>query len=160
MKVMFLAQTLAGLFLYSVHAQVPQLINYQGRLTAEGTNFAGHGQFKFALVDGNTNIFWSNSGLSGTPLEPTTAVSLNVSNGLFSLLLGDTNMANMAAIPVNVFTNPDVRVRIWFDDGISGFQRLLGDQRIGAVAYALMAANVPDASITAAKLANGAVTGT
>jgi hypothetical protein len=37
-------------------AQVPQLINYQGRVAVEGVNFAGTGQFKFALVDGGTNV--------------------------------------------------------------------------------------------------------
>jgi hypothetical protein len=35
-------------------AQVPQLINYQGRVAVNGTNFDGTGQFKFALVDGGT----------------------------------------------------------------------------------------------------------
>ena len=33
-------------------AQVPQLINYQGRVAVGGVNFDGDGQFKFALVDG------------------------------------------------------------------------------------------------------------
>jgi hypothetical protein len=34
---------------------VPPTISYQGRLTAGGTNFSGSGQFKFALVNSNTN---------------------------------------------------------------------------------------------------------
>ena len=33
-------------------AQVPQILNYQGRVAVDGTNFDGTGQFKFALVDG------------------------------------------------------------------------------------------------------------
>src|SRR5437899_2972810 len=37
-------------------AQVPQLLNYQGRIAVNGTNFTGTGQFKFALVDGGTNL--------------------------------------------------------------------------------------------------------
>ena len=37
-------------------AQVPQLINYQGRLTGSGTNFNGTGWFKFALVTQGTNM--------------------------------------------------------------------------------------------------------
>ena len=43
-------------------AQVPPLLNYQGRVALNGTNFNGTGQFKFAL--GNTNlsvIYWHNS---------------------------------------------------------------------------------------------------
>ena len=31
---------------------VPQLMNYQGRVTVAGTNFNGTGYFKFSLVDG------------------------------------------------------------------------------------------------------------
>ena len=38
-------------------AQVPSIINYQGRLSVGGTNvFDGAGQFKFALVNGGTNL--------------------------------------------------------------------------------------------------------
>ena len=47
--------------LTALHAQVPQLVNYQGRVAVGSTNFNGNGQFKFALVNaaGNTT-FWSN----------------------------------------------------------------------------------------------------
>ena len=34
-----------------LHAQVPQLFNYQGRVVVGTTNFDGSGQFKFALVN-------------------------------------------------------------------------------------------------------------
>ncbi len=36
-------------------AQVPQLLNYQGRIAVNGTNFTGTGQFKFALIGASTN---------------------------------------------------------------------------------------------------------
>ena len=70
-------------------------------------------------------------------------------------------MANMTAIPASVFANEEVYLRIWFDDGTNGSQRLSPDQRIAAVGYAMMAASaatVPDGAITSAKLAPGAVT--
>ena len=35
----------------TVHAQVPQLINYQGRVSVNNTNFDGADQFRFALVN-------------------------------------------------------------------------------------------------------------
>src|SRR5436190_1061903 len=38
-----------------VCAQVPQLLNYQGRIAVNGTNFTGSGKFKFALIDGGKN---------------------------------------------------------------------------------------------------------
>jgi hypothetical protein len=139
-------------------AQVPQLISYQGRIMVSSTNFNGNGLFKFALVNTSASVsFWSNDGTSIGGNEPTATVSLNVTNGLYALLLGDTNLANMTAIPLTVFTNSDVRLRIWFNDGVSGSQRLAPDQRLAAVGYAMMGASVVDGAITSNKLANGAV---
>jgi hypothetical protein len=61
------------------------------------------------------------------------------------------------SIPASVFTNADVRLCVWFNDGITGLQQLSPDQRLAAAGYALMAANVPDGLITSNKLAAGAV---
>lgn len=154
---MILAATLTALPL-SLSAQVPELISYQGRVAVGGVNFTGAGQFKFALVGpGGTPSFWSNNGTSVNGSEPSAAVSLPVANGLYSVLLGDATLPNMSAIPSTVFNNPDVRLRVWFNDGVTGFQLLSPDQRIAAVGYAMMAGNVPDGAITGAKLADGAV---
>lgn len=140
-----------------VGAQVPQLINYQGRVVQGGTNFNGTGSFKFALVNAAGNVtFWSNDGTSAAGSQPTAAISLSVVNGLYAVLLGDATIPNMTVIPSTVFNNADVRLRVWFNGG-PGFQLLSPDQRIAAVGYALMAANVPDGAITGAKLAAGAV---
>lgn len=225
-------------------AQVPSIINYQGRLSAGGTNgFNGPGQFKFALVNGGTNLnqqatatatvsggfvteiiltdggsgyaerpavaiidatgsnatatatvsggavtsisvgnpgrhysdsptvtiaapppnyayvtFWSNDGSSTGGGEPGQAVPLLVNQGLFSVNLGDTGLSNMTAvIPTSIFTNSDLRLRIWFSDGVAAFQQFYPDQRLTSAGYAMMAANVPDGSVTSAKLAVGAV---
>ena len=142
-------------------AQVPQIVNYQGRVAVGTTNFTGTGQFKFALVGpGGTPTFWSNNGTSVAGSEPGAAVSLTVANGLYAVLLGDATLPNMTVIPATVFTNTDVRLRVWFSDGVTGSQLFTPDQRIAAVGYAMMSANVPDGAITANKLANGAVTAT
>ncbi|MCB1100273.1 MAG: hypothetical protein KDN22_32205, partial [Verrucomicrobiae bacterium] len=146
---------------------MPQLINFQGRVQVGGVDFSGPGLFKFALVDslGDTT-HWSNDGTSAAGTEPSAAVSIAVTNGLYSVLLGDATIPNMTVVPATVFTNDEVLLRIWFDDGTHGFQRLEPDQRIAAVGYAMMAANaqtaqvaqtVPDGAITSAKLATGAV---
>src|SRR5712691_10589727 len=143
----------------SSRAQVPQLINYQGRVAVGGTNFNAAGQFKFALVNRDgTASFWSNDGTSANGSEPAAATPLTVVNGLYSILLGDAALANMTVITADVFTNVDVRLRVWFNDNANGSQLLSPDQRIAAVGYALMAANVPDGLVTTPKLADGAVT--
>jgi hypothetical protein len=223
-------------------AQVPQLLNYQGRIAVNGTNFTGTGQFKFALISAGTNAsvqatasgivsygflvhitvnnggsgystppavtvtdstgtgatanaqisggvvtnvvmtsngsgystlptvtiaappqqnvstsFWSNDGTSNAGGQPATSVPLSVTKGLYSVLLGDTSLPNMATLPANVFANPGVWLRVWFNDGITGFQQLTPDQRLAAVGYAILAGTVPDGSITAGKIAAGAV---
>jgi len=202
----------------SAFAQAPGVINYQGRVVVNGTNFTGTGQFKFALVDGGdvlarqatatahrtgtfvTSIIVTDGGLgyvltppvtisggggagatahavlsdgsvtnivvdqAGTgytsdplvtvdPPPPiyrtfwsngTSAVSVPVNKGLYSVLLGDTSLPNMeTAVPALVFTNSDVRLRVWFNDGMTGFQQLSPDPRIGAAGYALVTATVP-----------------
>lgn len=213
-------------------AQVPSLLNYQGRVTVSGTNFTGNGQFKFALVDGGTDksrqatatavvsngkivgidlvfggmgyatapvvkitdttgasasvaaqvnnskvtgfvinnsgsnyspnavvsigappadivyeTYWRNDGSTNSG-APTNAVIMPVAQGLYSALLGDAAMNNMAPIPENVFTNSDVRLRVWFSEGgTSGFEQLSPDQRIGAAGYAIRAASADSAVI-------------
>ena len=142
----------------ALRAQVPQLINYQGRVAVGGTNFNGSGQFRFALVNSNgATSFWSNDGTSGGGSQPAASVALAVNNGLYAVLLGDATLPNMTAISSSVFTNVDVRLRVWFNDGVNGSQLLTPDQRIAAVGYAMMAANVPDGVITAAKIADGSI---
>ncbi len=149
--------TLGLLAALAASAQVPQVINYQGRITVGGTNYDTTGVFKFALVNtAGTVNYWANDGTASG--QPTAGVSLTVSKGLYSVLLGDTTVAGMTtAISASVFANSDVRLRVWFSDG-SGYQQLTPDQRLAAVGYALVASTVSDGAVTAAKLASGAVT--
>jgi formylglycine-generating enzyme required for sulfatase activity len=69
------------------------------------------------------------------------------------VLLGDTTLTNMTAIPPTVFANPDVRLRVWFDDGANGSQLLSPDQQIAAVGYAMVAGGLaPGATIPASQV--------
>lgn len=140
-------------------AQVPPMINYQGRILVGNDNFNQMGNFKFALINADgSETYWSNDGtLDGS--APTQSTPINVDHGLFSVVLGDSSLLNMLAIPVEVFAHDDVWLRVWFDDGIHGFEQFEPDQRIVSVGYAMMAGNVPDGLITEAKLADDAVTG-
>ena len=158
--ILILAATLvAG----TLRAQVPRLVNYQGRVAVNGVNFDGTGQFKFALVSTNGSVtYWSNNGTSNGGSEPSAAVPLTVTQGLYSLLLGDTALgANMIAIPSTVFSNPDVRLRVWFNDGVHGSQLLTPDQRLAPATYladnTVTSASVGAAAITAGKIAPAAV---
>ncbi len=153
-----LALASLALLISMAHAQAPTMISYQSRVLMNNANFNGTGQFKFALVRGpGPTLLWKSDGSAGNT-EPAAAVSLPVANGLVMTSLGDATLANMTAIPVSVFENyPDVRLRVWFNGGV-GYQQLTPDQRIVSVGYALMANAVPDGSITAAKLANNAIT--
>lgn len=146
------------LFASSLMAQVPSMLNYQGRIAVSGVNFNGTGLFKFALVNAaGTTTYWSNDGTSTAGSEPTAAVSIVVDGGIYSVKLGDTALTNMTAVPATVFANADVWLRVWFNDGVNGSQLMSPDQRIAAVGYAMMAASVQDGAVTGAKIASGAV---
>ncbi len=139
-------------------SQVPQVVNYQGRLTLSGTNFNGTGHFKFALVNSAGSVtYWSNDGTSAGGGPPTSDVALPVASGLFNVFLGDTSVAHMTqAVPIHVFTNSNVYLRIWVSDRTTGFQQLAPDQRLGAVGYAMQSAG----ATIAYGLAAGVVTNT
>lgn len=139
---------------------VPQMIQWQGRLLVGTTPFHGNGQFKFALVNDNGSVtYWSNDGSSANGSEPTAAVTLSVVRGTYGVLLGDPSLANMTTIPLSVFSNNTVRLRVWFKQGAT-FELMAPDQKLAAVAWALTAGeaqSVADGAITTSKLASGAV---
>ena len=145
--------------LATASGQVPQIINYQGGIALGGTNYQGQGHFKFALLshDGAQTL-WSNDGSGSGGAEPQSSLALDVANGVYEVVLGDTSLSNMTPIPAAVFANRNVRLRVWFSGGASPFQAVQPDQPVAAVGYAMMAAAVADGAVTADKLAPGAVT--
>lgn len=138
---------------FSATAQVPGLLNYQGRIAVGTTAFEGTGQFKLALVNSDASqTYWRNAADANNDGEPDASVSVSVSRGLYSLMLGDTTLASMAVLPPDVFTNSAVYLRVWFNDGVGGFQRLTPDQRVSSAGYSLMSATVADGTVTTPKL--------
>jgi trimeric autotransporter adhesin len=214
--------------LSALHAQNTDF-TYQGRVTDNGTNFTGAGQFKFALVtstnanrtatatanapssgfitgytvtsggsgyvtapavtifggggtgaaahanltggavsslsvdstgngnytsaptvliapppDASYTTYWSNDGTSVAGSEPSGAVNVPVNNGLFTVVLGE----NMTAIPASLFNQPNLQLRIWFNDGVHGFAALDPAQNLTPAPYASFAN-------TASNLVNG-----
>jgi N-acetylneuraminic acid mutarotase len=139
--------------------QVPSLLDYQGGVALGGTAFHGLGYFKFAFVGREgTQTFWSNDGTSTGGGQPAHGLPLVVYHGSYEVGLGDTTLPNMRPVPPAVFAHPDVHLRVWFSEDNVTFQRVEPDTPMTAVAYAMMAAAVPDGAITSAKLAEGAVT--
>jgi hypothetical protein len=104
--------------------------------------------------------FWSNDNTSVAGSEPSAAVSVPVSNGLFTVVLGDTTLANMAAIDASVFLNQKLQLRIWFSDDVNPFAALDPPQDLTPTPYALFAqtaGTVINNSVTAASIASGQV---
>jgi len=140
---------------FVTRAQVPGLLSYQGRVLVNGSSFSGLGHFKFALINADgSRTYWVNSSDNDGDGQPDLSVPVTVEGGLFTIILGDTNLPAMAELPLAVFTNSAVYLRVWFDDGtVHGVQQLVPDQRVASTAYAMMAGNIADGSITPAKLA-------
>jgi hypothetical protein len=137
----------------------PTLVSYQGRVQVSGAPFTGTGYFKFAIVNqaGNTT-YWSNDGSSSGGIEPTTAVPLLVSNGLFTVLLGDTSLEGMTQqLTASVFSGYNRYLRVWFRAGGGGsFTRLTPDTPIAAVPYALQAQHAaPPGNVVIVAKSNG-----
>jgi trimeric autotransporter adhesin len=55
-----------------------------------------------------------------------------VNNGLFTVVLGE----NMTALPASLFNQPNLQLRIWFNDGVQGFAALDPAQNLTPAPYA------------------------
>lgn len=117
---------------------LPQILNHQGRIAVDGVNFQGEGQFKFALVNAEGTLVWSNAEIFDQ--VPNAAVPLTLNKGLYSVLLGDTTLLNMDEIPAALFNeHRQLSLRVWFDDGTNGFQQITPDQRFAVAPFAVVA---------------------
>jgi hypothetical protein len=85
--------------------------------------------------------YWSNDGTSVAGSEPFASVSVGVTNGLFTVALGDTTIANMSAISAALFSQPNLQLQTWFNDGTKGFAALSPAQNLTASPYAAFADN-------------------
>ncbi len=82
---------------------------------------------------------------SGAALEePRFPVELKVRHGLYAVGLGDTALTSMQPLPASLAPAPGKRafLRVWFEDGVHGFQALAPDTELHAVPFAREAASV------------------
>lgn len=147
---------LASSGLLPAPAAVPALLGHQGRVLVDGTPFHGLGGFKFALVDGSgAQTYWVNAPDADADGQPDEPITLTVTHGLYAVALGDTALPHMAPLTPGSLAGGEAYLRVWFNDGIQGFQMLSPDLRVTSVGYALIASTVPDGSLSASKLAPG-----
>ena len=122
------------------------ILPHQGRVLVSGEAFDGNASFRFALVDPSTgNIVWNHTGTSGVP---ETDLVLEVKNGFYKCPLGDTTVTGMAELSSQFFTYyNDLKLRVWFNDGVNGLQRLGSDQSLPVVPYAMNSSRGPNADL-------------
>lgn len=124
-------------------ASPPEVVSYQGTVVVDGSPYNGTGFFKFAFVDTTTgdgsSNYWANDGTGSG--QPSQVVPLNVNQGLFDILLGDTSVSGMTtSVSDTVFSNTNSYLRVWFSKQLNGpHEALEPNQRIGSVPYALRA---------------------
>jgi formylglycine-generating enzyme required for sulfatase activity len=111
------------------------ILPHQGRVLISGSAFEGTGLFRFALVEQSGAVVWNHEGGVG---DPQNSLSIPVEKGFYQCRLGDTSIDGMAELPDTIFTpeNP-LKLRIWFDDGTNGLQRLGQDQNLMTAPYAM-----------------------
>ena len=142
--------------LVNAHA-VPPVLNYAGQVAVNGEAFDGNGLFKFALVNADgTTTYWSNDGTSVDGSEPQASVAVSVNGGLYAVLLGNTAQQGMGAIDPALFAqHTDAKLRVWFSDGVNGFQQLSPDRPFASVPYAFSAGTAQTAG--SASIAAGSI---
>ncbi|HEO71135.1 MAG TPA: hypothetical protein ENN80_07720 [Candidatus Hydrogenedentes bacterium] len=144
---------------------LPLQMNHQGFVQVNGTPFDGTGTFRFALVTPSSGNVWTNDGsFIGFETMPSSGVPVPVDEGRYSVRLGE---APMTPLQPSVFaSNPNLSLRIWFDDGANGPQLLAPDIEVTSNAYAFWAERAGIAvaatsceagSVNSASIVNGSI---
>lgn len=111
------------------HAASPRytLVNYQGVVEIEGGAYTGDGYFKFAFSDATAvSNFWAND--SQPAGEPQASVKLSLTNGFFTVALGNPTL--MDPLPRDVFVpGTDVWLTVWFSFIETGAYAQLGPRQ-------------------------------
>ena len=126
-----LALILSSFFCFS---QLPNVIPYQGQISdSSGKAFDGNYDFEFNIKSTSGSQLW-NSGI----------VNISVTDGVYSVNLGE---APQTALPANLWNNNELELEISFDDGVNGQETLTPNVRILPVPYA-QRAGIADSAIS------------
>src|SRR3990167_8455253 len=128
----------------SAYAARDITLGYQGVIQSGDEFLDGTtGFFKFAICSKDCDVtYWSNDGTSNIGEEPVAGVAAPIVGGVFNVLLGDTSITNMDAIPLAIFQaagDENLYLRVWFDDGANGYEQFFPDQRVAVAPYAVKA---------------------
>ncbi len=114
---------------------ISHTINYQGKLmNSSGATVAnGNYNIKFTVYDSATggNQLWSASTTNGLPTGTSSTVSVAVTSGLFTILLGDAS-DNQVAFPDSLFNNDALYLGVT----IGSDSEMTPRKRLSAVPYA------------------------
>jgi hypothetical protein len=107
------------------------------------------------------STYWSNDGTSVNGSQPTAIVSVGVTNGLFTVVLGDSTIPNMGSISAALFNQPNLQLQIWFNDGTDGFAALSPAQSLTPMPYAVFAGSASNllGTLPAAQLSGTVASG-
>jgi hypothetical protein len=133
MKRMIWLAIVMGIGLSAIGARAQNVeFNYNGMVRVQGVPYDGVGYFKFSIVNPNGEItYWANDGATLDGTEPTSQVTVVVDDGFFSVNIGDDDTTGMAPLNPAVFTGKEnVFLRVWFSDGVHGFEELNPKRRI------------------------------
>ncbi|EKD41789.1 MAG: Kelch repeat protein [uncultured bacterium] len=170
---------LCGLFLMPSQSWAAAItVPFSGTILDEGVAYEGTGYFKVAICTEAGTTLWSNDGTSTDCSEPTADVDAELTAGIYSFMLGDTDLMNeLTTDAVNL--NDKLKLRTWFSStGTGSFDQFSPDVILGTVVRAgiadtlqgygpddflmadsqIVAGNIADGAITAAKLGTDAVT--
>ena len=145
------------------YAAVPLLLNYQGNVKdGAGVPVNGLAYFKFAIVNqaGDT-AYWVNNGTTLDGSEPPASVAIAVTDGVFSVKLGDISLTNMAALTQSVFDNDNIYLRVWISTDNLNFEKFVSDIQIVSTGFAFKAAvadTVKDSAVTSVTIQDNSIT--
>lgn len=114
-----------------VMAEDQVMFEYQGRVKVSGQPFNGTGRFKFAIMNTSaTASLWSNDGTSDNGSEPSAYLEAQVTDGVFTIMIGDTSLG-MQSINSSIFqSRTPLRLRTWFSDVTHPFEQLNPDSKL------------------------------
>ncbi len=143
---------LAGVDRLAAESAPAPLLTCQGRLTTNGAPATGSHSFSFTILDGNGATQWSVSG-----------ISLTVSDGLYAVVLGDTTVAGMTAIPASILGTSGLSLQIQADGqtltpNVAIIPALQADMAFAVAASAVGSAQLQAGAVGTSQLQAGAVT--